>query len=437
MRDKLLNSPYSYAFGMLAMMIPVQAFMSYYNFYYVDYYGLGIGLATLARLIYQIWDAVNDPLLGYLSDRTRTRFGRRKPWIYAAMPLFVLSFMMMFSAPEGLGQNGLFVWFLIALMLLETVSAIIWVNYGALFPELFTGDRLRARASAVQQAYQIVALLIGTAATPILYTSLGYSNMALIYSVLFIAFMWFCMAMTREREEVREQEPLKLKEAFKETLKNGPFWVFNIANSFAQTVNGLISSMIPFYAVYMLGIPEEQVTILMASVFVSVIPLVWVWYRIVDRFGPVNGWRAAFVCYGVSVIPLWFAQGLVGGVIAGVIVGFGLAGFLVTPPVLTGRIIDRDAERTGRRREGMYTAVSGFITRSSGILSALAFFVVGVIYGYESGDNPGPNPEGAFRFLICIVPFLLLAVSFFISLFFRGYSDKEVKHHDQTTHLEL
>jgi len=427
MRNRMVNSPYSYAFGMLAMMIPVQAFMSYYSFYYVDTLGLAIGLATLARVIYLIWDAANEPLLGYLSDRTRTRYGRRKPWIYAAMPLFVLSFLMMFSAPADLGQQGLFTWFLIALLLLETVSTVIWVNYGALFPELFSGDRLRAKSSAVQQAYQIVAILIGSAATPILYTSLGYSNMAIIYSALFVVLMWFCMAMTREREDVRAQEPLKLKEAFRETLKNGPFWVFNIANSFAQTVNGLISSMIPFYAVYVLGIPEEQVTILMASVFVSVIPLVWVWYWLVRRFGPVNSWRAAFVCYALSVIPLWFAQGLVGGVIAGVIVGFGLAGFLVTPPVLTGRIIDRDAEQTGRRREGMYTAVAGFITRSSGILSALAFFVVGVIYGYESGDNPGPNPEGAFRFLICIVPFALLSASFLVSLRFRGYSVKEVK----------
>lgn len=261
--------------------------------------------------------------------------------------------------------------------------------------------------------------------------------MALIYSVLFVAFMWFCMAMTREREDVRAQEPLKLKEAFKETLKNGPFWVFNIANSFAQTVNGLISSMIPFYAVYVLRIPEEQVTILMASVFVSVIPLVWVWYKIINRYGPVNSWRAAFVCYGLSVVPLWFAQGLISGIIAGVIVGFGLAGFLVTPPVLSGRIIDRDAEKTGRRREGMYTAVAGFITRSSGILSALLFFVVGVIYGYESGNNPGPDPEGAFRFLICIVPFLLLSISFLVSLYFRGYSNKEVTQHGETTHLEL
>ena len=437
MLRKLHNSPYSFAFGMLAMMIPIQAFMSYYSYYYVDTLGLGLGLATLARTIYLVWDAVNEPMLGFLSDKTRTRYGRRKPWLYGAMPFFILTFILMFSAPEGAQQTELFAWFLTALILFETASAIIWVNYGALFPELFRGDRLRAKASAVQQAYQIVALLIATAVTPILYTSFGFRNMAFLYAALFIAFMWFCIATTRENPESWAEKPLKLVAAFKETLKNKAFWVFNIANSFAQTVNGLISSIIPFYAKYVLGIPDAQVTILMAAVFLSVIPLVAVWYWIVRKLGAVKGWRISFICYALSVVPLWFGQGLGSGIVAGFIVGFGLAGFLVTPPVLNGQIIDRDAEVTGRRREGMYTAVAGFITRSSGFLSALAFFLVGVIFGYESGDNPGSNPKGAFRFLICVVPFVLLWISFIISLMLKGYGEKEVKQNEQTTHFEL
>ncbi len=422
--SKRVNSPYAYAAGMLAMMIPVQAFMSFHSYYYVETLGLGIGLATLARLIYTIWDALNEPMLGYLSDRTRTRFGRRKPWIYGALPFMALTFIMMFSAPSSLGQNGLFIWFLLALLLFETASAVIWVNYGALFPELYRGDRIRARASAIQQAYQIAALLVATAVTPLIYTALGFGSMAWIYAGLFLLLMWYCMAMIREREDARTQEPLKLAKAFRLTLGNRAFWIFNIANSFAQTVNGLISSMIPFYAIYVLGIPDAEVTLLMAAVFVSVIPLVFVWYAVVRRLGAVRSWRWAFACYACSVIPLWFAEGLAGGILAGVIVGFGLAGFLVTPPVVSGQIIDRDAEQTGRRREGIYTAVAGFITRSSGFLSALAFFVVSVIFGYESGEQPGPNPEGAFRFLICVIPFTLLMISFILSWALRGYTDK-------------
>lgn len=419
MRSKLVNSPMMYAFGMLAMMIPSQAFSAFYNYYYVDKLGLGIGLATLARTIFLIWDAVNQPLFGYLSDRTNTRFGRRRPWIYGAIPLFMLTFIMVFTVPKGLSEYGLFTWFLIALVLYEAVATIIWVNYGALFPELFRGDKLRAKASAVQQGYQIVALLIGSAVTPILFDAMGFSNMSIIYAFAFAIFMLLCLRYVKEDEEARKLPLLGLKEAFRETLKNKTFWVFNIANSFAQTVNGLLSSIIPFYAKYVLKIPESQVSILLASIFVSVIPLVFVWYWLVRRMDPVKGWRLSLVAYALSVIPLWFGTSLLSGICAGVLVGFGLAGFLVTPPVVSGIIIDQDFERTGSRREGIYTAVGGFITRSSGLISAFAFLIVGIIFGYESGDNPGPDPESTFRYLISVVPLGLLVVSVLVSLFVK------------------
>ncbi|SDD77410.1 glycoside/pentoside/hexuronide:cation symporter, GPH family [Paenibacillus sp. UNCCL117] len=416
MRQTFVNSPIAYALGMFAMMIPSQAFSAFYSYYYVEKLGLGIGLATLARTVYLIWDAANQPLAGYWSDRTRTRFGRRKPWIWFSIPFFMLTFCMIFSVPQGLSGHGLFLWFLVALVLFEGVATIIWVNYGALFPELFRGERLRAKASAIQQGFQIAAILIGSAVTPLLFAWMGFGYMSLVYAVLFAVCMLLCMASVREDEQIRQEPALPLKEAFRATLQNREFWIFNIANSFAQTVNGLVSSMIPFYAKYVLQIPESQVSILLASVFVSVIPLVTVWYWIVRKLGGVRSWRLSLAAYGLSVIPLWFGSSLASGIAAGILVGFGLAGFLVTPPVLSSRIIDRDYERTGQRREGVYTAVGGFITRSSGLISALAFWIVGMTFGYVSGDNPGPDPAGTFRVLISVVPACLLVISFLLSL---------------------
>ncbi|WP_114497569.1 MFS transporter [Fontibacillus phaseoli] len=400
---------------MFAMMVPSQAFSSFYSYYYVEKLGLGIGLATLARTIFLIWDVVNNPIFGYWSDRTKTRIGRRRPWVIGAIPLFMLFFVLVFSPPGGLTEKGLFVWFLVTLILYETVATVLWVNYGALFPELFRGDRIRAKASAVEQGYQIVALLIATAVTPLIYAALGFSVMAIIYACIFGLCMSAWVLSVRERPDSSQGKPMKLIPAFKETVKNQKFWVFNISNSFAQTVNGLLSSMIPFYAKYVLHIPEEQVSILLAAVFVSVIPLIVVWYWIIRKMDGVKAWRVSLVVYGLSMIPLWFGYDLASGIAAGVVAGFGLAGFLVTPAMVSGRIIDEDAERTGLRREGIYTAVAGFITRSSGLISALAFFIVGMIFGYESGDNPGPSPELTFRYLISVVPLCLLAISVILS----------------------
>jgi len=419
MRKKLLNSPMTYAFGMLAMMIPSQAFSAYYSYYYVDKLGLGLGLATLARTIFLIWDAVNQPLFGYWSDRTNTKYGRRRPWLFIAVPFFMLAFILVFSPPQHLSEMGLFTWFLIALIFYEAVATVIWVNYGALFPELFKGDRIRTKASAIQQGFQIVAILIGTALTPVLFKALGFGSMSIIYSIVFAVLMLVFLLNVKEDEEAAKAPQLKLKEAFKETFKNKPFWLVNLSNSFAQTVNGLLSATIPFYSKYVLKIPEEQNTILFAAVFVSVIPLVGVWYWLLRKMDPVKGWRWSFVVYGLSVIPLYFGSNLLTGIIAGIIVGFGLAGFLVSPPMVNSRIIDLDVLKTGSRREGIYTAVSGFIVRSSGLISAVAFLIVGIIFGYESGDKPGPDPESTFRYLISVVPLILLSISVVISLFVK------------------
>ncbi|MBW7461544.1 MFS transporter, partial [Paenibacillus sepulcri] len=71
--------------------------------------------------------------------------------------------------------------------------------------------------------------------------------------------------------------------------------------------------------------------------------------------------------------------------------------------------------------EGVYTAVSGFITRSSGLISALAFWTIGMLFGYVSGDEPGPNPDLTFRVLVCVVPFCLLSVSLILSFFLKPF----------------
>ncbi|MFK7696035.1 MFS transporter [Paenibacillus sp. HJGM_3] len=420
MRNKWVNAPVIYALGMFAMMVPSQAFSAFYSYYYVEKLGLGVGLATIARTIYLIWDAVNQPLFGYLSDRTRSRYGRRKPWLYTSVPLFMLTFIMVFSVPEGWSGGMLFSWFLIALILFEAVATIIWVNYGALFPELFAGNKLRAKASAVQQGFQIVAILIGSALTPILFDLMGFSLMSVTYAFVFALCMLIFLRFIQENEQASAEPRLGFMEAFRATLKNKSFWIFNIANSFAQTVNGLLSSMIPFYAKYVLHIPESQVSLLLASIFVSVIPLVAVWYAIVRNWGGFRSWRLSLAVYGLTAIPLWFGTNLAGGIVAGIVVGFGLAGFLVTPPVVSSRIIDRDTETTGQRREGVYTAVGGFITRSSGLISALAFFIVGRLFGYVSGDDPGQNPEMTFKVLISVVPLCLLAIAFVLSLFMKS-----------------
>ena len=419
MSRSAVNTPSAYSLGYFAIMLLSTAFSLFYSFYYIDTLGLGVGMYALARTIYVVWDVAVQPAAGYASDRTRTRWGRRKPWILSSLPFYAVFFVLLYSVPDAVEGWGLFVWFLAFQLLFETSMAIISVNYLALFPELYPDPKRRARVSVLQQAFYIVALIVGTALTPILYDAIGFSGMALSYAVAFAVLMVISTLLTRENPAASVEEPLRIREAFRITLSNRPFWLFNVSYLLAASVLGLTSSTIAFYAKYVLGLQGAEVSILLVTTFASVIPLAIGWYFVVRRLGALLSFKVSIVVFALSVIPLFFAHDLVTGLLAGVSLAVGLAGHFVIPFLVQALIIDVDAAETGRRREGMYLSVGNVLTRASALVTALAFWIVGTAYGYVSGDKPGPDPAGTFIFLTTTVPLVLLVVSFVIALFLR------------------
>lgn len=419
MARSAVNTPSMYSLGYLAIMLLSTAFSLFYSFYYVDTLGLGVGMYALARSIYVVWDAAVQPLSGYLSDRTRTRWGRRKPWIVSGIPLYAGFFILLYSVPGGLEGWGLFVWFLAFQLSFETAMAIMSVNYLALFPELYPDPKRRARVSVIQQGFYIVALIAGTALTPILYDQIGFSGMALTYAVVFVVLMIVSTLFVRENPAARVEEPLALREAFSVTLRNGPYWIFNISYLLAASVLGLVSASIAFYAKYVLGIEGAAVSVLMVTTFASVIPMAVVWYWVVRWIGTLRAYQASIAVFAVAVVPMFFARELATGLIAGVCLSVGLAGHFVIPLLVQAQIIDVDAARTGRRREGMYLSVGNVLVRASALVTALAFWIVGSVFGYVSGDDPGPHPADTFLFLTSTIPLALLVVSFAVALLLR------------------
>lgn len=414
-----VNTPSVYSLGYFAIMLLSTAYSLFYSFYYIDTLGLGVGLYALARGIYVVWDVAVQPLTGFASDRTRTRLGRRRPWMFGAIPFYAAFFVLLYSVPGGLSHFGLFIWFLAFQLLFETSMAIISINYLALFPELYPDPKRRARVSVIQQAFYIVALVVGTALTPILYGALGFSGMALVYAIAFAVLMVVSTVFLRENPAASLDEPLKLRQAFSVTLSNGPFWIFNVSNLLAASVLGLTSATIAFYAKYVLGLQGVQVSILLVTTFVMVVPTAIAWYFVVRRLGPLLSFKVSIVVFALSLIPLFFARDLISGLIAGAVLAIGLAGHFVIPPLVQAQIIDVDAAKTGRRREGMYLSVGNVLVRTSALVGALAFVIAGGLYGYVSGDQPGPAPAATFIFLMTTVPLGLLVVSFVIALFLR------------------
>src|SRR5512136_2873580 len=196
---------FNYAIGMFGTSIPINMLKSFAFVYYVDSLGMTTVQFSLMLLIYTFIDAADNPIYGFLSDRTRSRWGRRRPWLVIGTPLLILGFIAFYSPPAFLAGNSLVVYCMLFYMLTGTLDSVINANYGALFPELFRDDTSRANTNALRQAFQLVAMIISIALTPMVTKALGYSLTAIIYGLLGGAVILY-MTFTSHETHIHEDE---------------------------------------------------------------------------------------------------------------------------------------------------------------------------------------------------------------------------------------
>lgn len=415
--------PLRYAVGMFGTSIPINMFKTYAAIYYVDQLGLSTVSFSLVLFIYTFIDAADNPIYGYLSDRTRSRWGRRRPWLVIGSILLALCFLAFYNPPSFATGNILFIYFLLTYILTGTLDSLVNTNYGALFPELFQGDAVRATTNAMRQAFQLVAMIISIALTPLVTKMIGYPNTALVYGILGAGVIIYSTLGCHENPEHQKNEKPKLWDSLKTLFKNKKFWIAGFTNAFYSATMSLVMVSIPFYTKYALQIPDSQSTLLFATVLIIAIGAVAVWAKLIKKFALIPVWRAALMLLGIGFIPLYFANSLVTAILASSIVGLGFAGVIATMDLIGARIIDEDAEKSGTRREAIYSSASGFMNRLNGLFTSLAFLLVYNIYGFGSGNAPGTNPGGAAKFLLVIFPFVMMIISYIFSRFL-SFSDK-------------
>jgi GPH family glycoside/pentoside/hexuronide:cation symporter len=127
----------------------------------------------------------------------------------------------------------------------------------------------------------------------------------------------------------------------------------------------------------------------------------------------------------VAFIPLYFANSLVTAMITSALVGFGFAGVITTMDLINARIMDEDTQKHNLRREGIIANALGFMNRLNGLFTSFAFYLVFIVFGFESGDNPGTNPHDAARFLLAVFPMVLMVISFGFS-FLLSFPKEEI-----------
>ena len=424
-----------YGIGDLGNAVVNSAIQFFLMKFYTDGALILPALAGNALLIGKIWDAINDPLFGWLTDKTKSRFGKRRVFmIFGAIPL-AIAVALLWYVPAA-NRVWTFVWIALTFMLFDTVWTLTNVPYYALTSELTDDYDERSSLTTYRMVMAVPAYLLGAAITPAIVglfalQRTGYAFIGILYGVISAVVLLISAAGFRERkvavESKPEPNPFKSMGA---ALRNKPFvWLCAVY----LTVNlsfAFIKILMAYYIEYQL-LMKAQTTLVMGLMLVCVtisLPF-WQWLsRRMDK-GPAYalgmgvGALAVLITFFLphSATPLIY--------VVSVLAGFGFAANWIFPWAMVADVGDYDRLQTGQQRSGMYYGVWGLATKVS---EALALAAVGWIltgFGYVANIAQSAHALLGIRLFFGLVPaiFIFIALPFLYKYPITRRSHAEVR----------
>ena len=403
----------SYAMGNFANTIAYQVFGNRIQFYYVDILGLNVATAGILWTIYGFWNAINDPLMGQLSDRTRSRFGRRVPYVaFGAIPLG-LSFFFLWT-PIQKPAWMLAVYFLMILFIFDTLYSLTIIAYNSLFPEVAPTVLDRVDLSTVREILGTIALLASYILAPILADSVGYIWMGAIMGGLVGIGYLISMIGVKEAPIDDKEVQLGMGMSLRIVLSSIPFRWFLGANIGKEYIWLALGAMLPFWRKYALGIQApinvfgmklgagDSEAILLGLAILLAIPCLLIWRPIVLKLGYRRTWIIAALVFIPGLFLMMIAHDFYSGLLGTLLTAPGLAGSMIMPFPVISEVIDDDAKREhGYRREGIFFGMNGGITKLAFSAQGVLFASVMSAAGYMAGESvQSASAINGIRFMI-------------------------------------
>ncbi len=408
------------AFGLGAPLFFVQFFFLKFS---TDVLLLAPATIGAVFAVSRLWDAVLDPVIGTWSDRTRTRFGRRRPFMAAAIPLSAATFLMLWSPPASLSTGATTLWAIVALYGFYAGFSAYAIPHFALGAELVDDYHDRSRVYGVRNASFMLGLIPAFGCLQLVNNAADPRAMALVVAAvgaLLISALLLVPLRVRERPEFQRAPAASSVRAMRDVLRN-PHARRILSVQFLDSLGiGVLGVLGPYVAQYVLkrmdliaALPGVYTACLLAS-----IPL---WVIASRRFGKRQAWTVAMVGMALSfgatvfvgendVVPL-----LAMLVLAGL---FGGCGGPIGASMLAD-VIDADELTTGERKEGAYTAAFTFAFQvGSGITVAVIGFALS-LSGFVPNVDQAPAVVWTMKLLFAGTPLVMLSIG---ALVLRRYS---------------
>ncbi len=419
----------------------------FYAIFLTDVVGLEPRLASIAALVGILWDAVNDPLVGMLSDRVRTRWGRRRPFLLFFSIPYALAFIILWWAPPFENQLLLAFTVTLAFMLSDTLQTLVMVPLYALTPEITPDYDERTSLTGYRIFFNLLASLVTAVSAPAIIDSFlesgatqqqGYLVVAALFGGLAVMPLLLIFFVVRERtrsaEEVERERRVSFREIVRVAWSNIPFRVATLLYMLNWITFDIVALALPFFLVYwvasgdllaqVFGLSlESAVFAFLLVTSVAVLPF-WVWLS--NRLAKHTAYIIGMSFWALVQLLIFTIQpGQIKTILVlAVLAGISVSTAHVLPEAIFPDVIEWDELRTRRRQEGIYYGVLNFIRKLAGALAIFIALQVLGWFGYQSppdGATFFQQPDqalAAIRFLIGPLGAILLFSAILVSWFY-------------------
>ena len=398
----------------------------FYAIYLTDVVGLEPRLASFGALVGIIWDAVNDPIVGVLTDRLQTRWGRRRPFLlWFAIP-FGLSFVILWSAPDWDSQAALMIYVTLAFMLADTLQTLISVPFLSLTPELTPDYDERTTLTSFRSFFQLLGALSVVIAAPVIVDAIllsggtqqqGFMLVGAIFGGIGVIPLLLLGIFVRETSTPEQTEPMPFRETLREAWRNIPFRFAVGIHMFNWSAVDMIAVTFPYFLLYwvaqgdlLASIPTPAINFafihipafniayesaffgILMSVCILFIPF-WLWMA--KRFNKKQAYMLGMIFWVIVALMMYTIQpGQTNYLLViAALAGIGVSAAYTLPDSLFADVIEWDELRTGRRQEGIFYGIRTLIRKLTG---ALVIFITLQALGWSGYVPP---PEGVTRFM--------------------------------------
>jgi GPH family glycoside/pentoside/hexuronide:cation symporter len=442
MNPKLpMKTKVAYGVADLGISLLTASIQFFLLFYYTDILGIDPGLAGTALLVGKLtWDAINDPVFGYLSDRTKSRWGRRKPYmLFGAIP-FGLTIWLLFSLPPGMTGLTAFLAVLGSFLLVDTTQTLVSVPYYALSAELTYDYDERTSLISIRMIFTVLGYIMGAAATTALAGLFMGMGLAKTTAYSWTGAVFGAIALITARLTplgVKDTPNPDLKPAempalaqIKHVLRNKPFVQYMIMSTIISISFTLLTSLFPFFLIYQLKM-EAQTSLVMRLMLLTIAIFLIPWRYVSQK---INKGPAYALGLGIASLAILGAFFLPEGetpliYVIAFVAGLGFSAQYVFPWSMIPDVIEVDQAQTGERHEGIYFGVNSFLGKLSGALGIAASGWSLKLFGYVANAQQTQQALFGIRFFFAIVPVIAFAIALPLLIWYPITRQK----HDQLT----